>query len=334
MAISYTIVNGILPDYYAILKIERTVSSEVVKKAYYLQAKTWHPDRNPEKKAEYENHFKLIGEAYDILSNPHERARYDIDLRNYERLANSNRNSSTAPKTESFFSNNQFPRNPPPHPSTPPFTTSDQPNSNFSKKQNSTSNTSQTFSSNSTPNYSKETPSKPSRVVHALHVSLDELYLGAEKKMRISRTFLNGAKSQDILIINVTPGWEEGRKITLKFKGDEYKPGLFQDIVFELVPKPHSFFKLIGNELELEVNLSLVESLCGFTRKLPHFGEQVVSYHTKKCTGQGHVTKIPEGGMPLLDNPSKYRDLILRFNVQLPDELTPHQIEAITKLFP
>jgi molecular chaperone DnaJ len=63
-------------DYYEILQIERSSSSEEIKKSYKRLAFVYHPDRNPGN-PEAEEKFKQINEAYQILSDPDKRARYD-----------------------------------------------------------------------------------------------------------------------------------------------------------------------------------------------------------------------------------------------------------------
>jgi molecular chaperone DnaJ len=63
-------------DYYEILEVERTATAEEIKKAYRKKALQYHPDKNPGDKAA-EEHFKEAAEAYDVLSNPDKRTRYD-----------------------------------------------------------------------------------------------------------------------------------------------------------------------------------------------------------------------------------------------------------------
>ena len=63
-------------DYYKILGVERKASEEEVKRAYRKLALKYHPDHNPDNQ-QAEDKFKEINEAYQVLSDPQKRARYD-----------------------------------------------------------------------------------------------------------------------------------------------------------------------------------------------------------------------------------------------------------------
>ncbi|MDO9511694.1 MAG: molecular chaperone DnaJ [Bacteroidales bacterium] len=63
-------------DYYEILDISKTASVDEIKKAYRQMAMKYHPDRNPGDKVAEDN-FKEAAEAYEVLSNPEKRQRYD-----------------------------------------------------------------------------------------------------------------------------------------------------------------------------------------------------------------------------------------------------------------
>jgi len=64
------------PNFYEILEIPKDASQAQVTKAYYKLAKRYHPDKNPDN-PEAEERFKLISEAYQVLSNPDKRKFYD-----------------------------------------------------------------------------------------------------------------------------------------------------------------------------------------------------------------------------------------------------------------
>jgi len=63
-------------DYYKILGVSKNSSTEDIKKAYKKLALQYHPDKNPGNK-EAEEKFKEINEAYEVLSDPEKRKRYD-----------------------------------------------------------------------------------------------------------------------------------------------------------------------------------------------------------------------------------------------------------------
>ena len=63
-------------DYYEILGLDKSADADAIKRAYRQQAKKYHPDLHPGD-AEAEKNFKEVNEAYSILSDPEQKAKYD-----------------------------------------------------------------------------------------------------------------------------------------------------------------------------------------------------------------------------------------------------------------
>jgi DnaJ-class molecular chaperone len=101
-------------------------------------------------------------------------------------------------------------------------------------------------------------------VTHDLRVSLEEIYSGCTKKMKISHKRLNpdgkSTRSEDkILTIEVKRGWKEGTKITFPKEGDQTSNNIPADIVFVLKDKPHNIFKRDGSDVVYPARISLRE---------------------------------------------------------------------------
>lgn len=72
-------------NYYEILEVNKNASPEIIEKAYKTLVKKYHPDlQQDENKNKYEEKIKKINEAYDILSDPEKRKKYDLNLKNTE----------------------------------------------------------------------------------------------------------------------------------------------------------------------------------------------------------------------------------------------------------
>lgn len=101
-------------------------------------------------------------------------------------------------------------------------------------------------------------------VTHDLRVSLDEVFTGCTKKMKISRKRLNPdgrtTRTEDkILTMEVKKGWKEGTKITFPREGDETPTNIPADVVFVVKDKPHPVYKRDGSDIIYSAKITLRE---------------------------------------------------------------------------
>lgn len=190
---------------------------------------------------------------------------------------------------------------------------------------------------------SQPSPSQvqPSEITRPLKVSLEELYHGSVKRLKVGRRLLNGTTEDKVLEIQVYPGWKSGTKIRFPRAGNEQQHGEAQDLVFVVEEKPHDVFKRDGNDLVCVVQISLVEALAG------NPGGVRMKKTVDMLDGRKLQVPVPLGvvkpgqemiisgeGMPIRKDGSvkKKGDLIVKWNVVFPDRLTPSQQEGVRKV--
>src|SRR5579864_992482 len=93
-------------DYYKILGIPKNTPEKDIKSAYRKAARKWHPDANPTNQKEAEEKFKDIQEAYEVLSDPEKRRKYDVLGTDWQRAAqDATRHRQTRQQTTADFGN-------------------------------------------------------------------------------------------------------------------------------------------------------------------------------------------------------------------------------------
>ncbi|XP_048330174.2 uncharacterized protein LOC107415635 isoform X2 [Ziziphus jujuba] len=339
-------------DYYNILKVNRNASDDDLKKSYKRLAMIWHPDKNPaSKRPEAENKFKQISEAYDVLSDPLKRQIYD--LYGEEALksgqfppppssAASSSSSAAAAAARNFHNHNRQQ-----HPNTSfrfnprdaadiyaeifgseagagGRSTSKAYRDGFFRTSNGT--TSGEFSGG---NASRSGAyRKANAVENVLPCSLEELYKGVKKKMKISRDVCDasGVRTvEEILTVEIKPGWKKGTKITFPEKGNQEFGVIPADLIFVVDEKPHALYKREGNDLIVNQELTLLEALTGKTLDLTTLDGRNLLFPLTDIIKPGAEVVIPNEGMPISKEPGKKGNLKIKFDVKYPSRLTAEQ---------
>lgn len=163
-------------------------------------------------------------------------------------------------------------------------------------------------------------------------VSLEELYNGGVKKLKINRKGPSGSNEAKMIEINIKPGWKAGTKITYPNEGD-YKDGQRQTLRLILSEKPHSTFTRDDNDLKTVVRLTFKESLLGFRRELTTISGRKLHLQRTTPTRPGSTESFPGQGMPIAKQPGAHGNLIVEYAVDYPSVLTPAQKAAIEGSF-
>ncbi|KAK7827688.1 uncharacterized protein LOC136063495 [Quercus suber] len=320
-------------DYYNILKVNRSASDEDLKKAYRKLAMKWHPDKNPAvNKKEAEAKFKQISEAYDVLSDTHKRKIYDQYGEEGLQFAEGNNPASFRynPRDADdifaeFFGGSRGDDRAGRYGDASAGRSQFNLNSNNHSHNRNHKNNNNNNNNNNFINKNKKAEAIESKLV----CSLEDLYKGCRKKMRISRLvpdeFGMPKSVEEILKIDIQPGWKRGTKITFPEKGNQ-EPGIIPaDLIFVVDEKPHAIFKRDGNDLVVNQKISLLEALTGVSFNLATLDGRNLTFPVTDIVKPGYEMVIPNEGMPVSKEPSKRGNLIIKFDVIYPSRLSSEQ---------
>jgi DnaJ-class molecular chaperone len=171
--------------------------------------------------------------------------------------------------------------------------------------------------------------------MHAeLQVSLEELYKGGLKRLKVKRASRTVKReAEKILEISITPGWKAGTKITFAGEGDEIgNTGQCQDIVFVIREKKHPLFARDGSNLILKSDVPLKDALCGFTMEVPTLDGRTLKIKVDDVLTRGSTKIIKGEGMPISKQPGQKGELIITFDVLFPKTLTQQQKQALKQI--
>lgn len=305
------------PDYYEILQVSRNASALAIKRAYRRAALKSHPDKRDNHDNGEVHSFHEIQKAFDVLSNPQARLRYDADwgAPDAEELV---RAACSGPVTRENW---------PDH-----F-------DSVLSKSNGPPAADDEFVKGHTGNFEPA----PRDLEQIISCSLEELYLGAQK--RVSLQLSSKAIETEI---QIQPGFRHGTRLTFK-ESDFVKRGRNDgpteptakhtldrtNVVLVLVESAHAYYRRDGDDLICTAAVPLCKALIGFTIYLQHLDGREISIETAGPVTPGMVTTLAGEGMPV-----RYKgdvvgvgNLRVQFDVQFPIHLKPRQKEDLARIF-
>ena len=184
---------------------------------------------------------------------------------------------------------------------------------------------------------STASPAGPSEITKPLKVSLEDLYNGATKRLKVGRKLLNGSTEDKVLEIQVFPGWKSGTKVRFPKAGNEQLSGDAQDLVFVVEEKPHDRFTRDGNNLVVHEKLDLVEALAGNggKRTIEQLdGRKLQVTIPTSVVKPGQTTLVASEGMPVRKDGAirQKGDMIVHWDIVFPERLTSAQKEGVRKV--
>ncbi|GEQ70349.1 hypothetical protein JCM33374_g4025 [Metschnikowia sp. JCM 33374] len=175
---------------------------------------------------------------------------------------------------------------------------------------------------------------EPDTVVMQLPVSLEDLYAGATKKMKLNRKSADGSKESKILEVKIKPGWKAGTKINFANEGDyQQECHARQTVQFVIDEKPHAVFKREGNDVIATIPLSFKEALLGFDKEVTTLSGRKISISRSTPVQPTSTNRYPNLGMPISKTPGRFGDLVVTYKIDFPVHLSEEQKEAVKRAF-
>lgn len=137
---------------------------------------------------------------------------------------------------------------------------------------------------------------------------------------------------EEILTVDVKPGWKKGTKITFSEKGNQQRGVIPADLVFIIDEKPHPVFTREGNDLVVTQKILVVEAFTGYTINLTTLDGRRLTIPVNSVIHPEYVEVVPMEGMPLQEDPTKKGNLRIKFNIKFPTRLTSEQKTGLKKL--
>jgi len=288
-------------DYYATLGVSRTASQEEIQKAYRTLARKYHPDKNPND-ATAKKKFQEVQAAFEVLSDPEKRKRYDQFGADFESVG-----AAGGPRTWRYTASSG--------PQPFPFDLNDLFGGEDVEGGGGFADLFRQFSRAG----GARTTSRAARgndLRHELTVPFHTAVLGGEAALTIRR---QGGKVET-LHVKIPAGIDEGKKIRLRGQGEPGMGGAPPgDVVLTIHVAPHPYFRRTGNRLDVRVPVTLAEAALGGKVDVPT-PHGTITLTIPPNTSSGTRLRIKGHGVRPANQPPG--DLFAEIQIVLPENLS------------
>jgi curved DNA-binding protein len=314
-------------DYYAVLGVAKTASEKEIKSAYRKLARKYHPDVNAGNK-EAEEKFKVVNEAYEVLSDPEKRKKYDelgTHWKEYEQWQRANPGQEPPP---GFFERGGFGQ---------AAGAGRGRTGGFEYRTMNPEDLEDLFGGEGFSPFFEQffggggaggrTRTRQPRairgqdLVQPVAISLEEAFNGTTRILEIA-----GEKGPRRLEAKIPPGVETGSTVRLAGQGG---PGLNGgppgDLFLEIEVLPNATFERRGSDLYTKAHAPLSADLLGGEIPVPTITGKRVMLKIPAETEDGRVFRLKGQGMPVLNTPTVRGDLFAEVHVDIPRNLTARE---------
>lgn len=176
---------------------------------------------------------------------------------------------------------------------------------------------------------------KPPTIIHNLTIEINQVLNGIQLPIDIERWIIeNNLKvhEKQTIYIDIPKGIDDGEIIVLQNQGNVVDDNCKGDVKIHIKVNNNSIFERRGLDLYVEKQISLKESLCGFSFELKYLNDKVYTINNQigNIIPPDYKKVIP--GMGLSREKAK-GNLIINFKIQFPSSLSQEQIEKLNELF-
>lgn len=336
-------------DYYEILEVSRDADSDTIKKSFRKLALKYHPDRNPDNK-EAEESFKLINEAYEVLSDNEKRSIYDRYGKEGLQSQGFSRSSGGFSDLfgdifSDFFGTSQSSKQ-----EYYAFDLDYALRLNLSFKES-------VFGCKKTlktkyKSYCKvcnATGAKDGKMQDCtqcngrgrivVQQSIIQMQVACPKCSGTGKIVVEKCSSckgscyelvEEIIEVDVKAGVDNGNQLVYRGKGNEVKQGVRGDLYLKVAVAEDEHFIRHGNDLYMEVPVFFTTIVLGGKLQIPTLNGQV-ELNIPPNTKHGHQFIFQNEGVPDINSGRKGR-LIAQISVEYPKQLTEEQQNLVLKL--